>query len=487
MACPTEEVPDAPPPTPEPTPEPTPAGPPPLAKGLEIAAVTINQGVEGRLVRGFSVLFYPTVPVVAGRGALIRVHVAPTDDWDDRVVVATLQLTGIDEPMGDDDDSAEVSLTTYTDTKEIVGFSDSAELESTFNFELPPEAMQVGVGYFVEIREVDHEVETEGESEGARMPPEDDAPLHASDWGGVLRIEIIPVQNMGDGSGRVPTLDEERIAVYTSWFERMWPVRDVQITVGEVYVSEIELLSDGTGYSETLEAMSDLRDERGIPWERYVYGMLAPAEEDQREQYCAAGCTLGLGYRAPNPNNAGRRVSVGASFEPDRSARTLMHEVGHSHDRGHADCGGAGNVDPNYPYSGGRIGSWGWDLQERVLLNPNETVDLMAYCSPSWFSDYTYEALWDRIVMLEGLGEANGRVRGTPETWRVVSVRPDGSMILRGVRELTETPSGEAMTVVVVRDGVKERVEGVFWAFDHLDGGTLLLPDPSADIASVQP
>jgi hypothetical protein len=88
---------------------------------------------------------------------------------------------------------------------------------------------------------------------------------------------------------------------------------------------------------------------------------------------------------------------------------------------------------------------------------------------------------------MEGLGEANGRVRGTPETWRVVSVRPDGSMILRGVRELTETPSGEAMTVVVVRDGVKERVEGVFWAFDHLDGGTLLLPDPSADIASVQP
>lgn len=483
--CPSEIEAPPPAPTPEPTPEPTPAGPPPLVSGLDIAAVTLNQGAETRLVRGGAVLSSASIPVVAGRGALLRAHVAPLDGWSDREVTGVLELTGLPE-TGDDDDSATVSLDYYADTKEIVGYSDSGDLASTFNFELPPEAVQVGVEYSITLHEIDHGLDVDGEDEGARMPSEGTASLHATDWGGVVRVHLIPVRYMADGSGRTPTVDEERVAVYKSYFERLYPVREVEIIVGDVYESDIPISADGNGFGHHLSLMSDIREERGLPWEQYVYGLLAPAEEDERASYCASGCTLGLSYRTRNPNADHLRVSVGASFEADGSSWTMLHEVGHAHDRGHADCGGASNTDESYPYSNGRIGTWGWDLQERVLIDPDETADLMSYCSPKWFSDYSFEALWERIHMLESIGEANGLVRQVKEPWRVVSVAPDGAMTTQHVRNMT-APEGESRWVDIERsNGDADRIEGVFWGFNHLAGGTLLLPDPSGDIVSVR-
>jgi len=482
-ACPSQ-VEEEPPPAPSPTPDPTPSGPGPLVRGLEIAAVTLNQGAEGRPVRGGAVLAESGLPVVAGRAALLRAYVAPNNDWDDRVVTATLELTGLPEDSGDDDDSAEVDLATYVDQKEISGFSDSAILESTFNFELPADAVQPGVEYSITLREIEHGLDVVGVEEGARMPAKGTAPLHALDWGGVLRVELIPVQYMADGSGRTPTVDDERVAVYRSWFERLYPVREVQVTVGDVYVSDMEVLADGTGFGDHLELMSDIREERDIPWDRYVYGLLAPAGEDERATWCASGCTLGLSYRTRNPNADQLRVSVGTSFEADRSSRTMLHELGHAHDRGHADCGSASNTDPDYPYANGGIGTWGWDLQERVLVDPGDTADLMSYCSPWWFSDYTFEALWDRIHMLEGIGDRQGRE--AKSVHRMVTVRPDGRLDLKGARAMP-SPSGEFRRVEVTRrDGRVERVDGVYRPFNHIEGGTLLIPDEDEDIVSVR-
>ena len=69
--------------------------------------------------------------------------------------------------------------------------------------------------------------------------------------GAVVRI-IIPVQYMADGSA-IPSIDDERIGIYKSWFERLYPVREVVLEVGEVHVSEQEILADGTGMSEHSE------------------------------------------------------------------------------------------------------------------------------------------------------------------------------------------------------------------------------------------
>ena len=72
-----------------------------------------------------------------------------------------------------------------------------------------------------------------------------------------------------------------------------------------------------------------------------------------------------------------------------------MHELGHNHGREHAPCGVSG--DANYPYNGGSIGVYGYDLLTGQLFSPNEHADMMSYCDPTWISDYNFLALFDRV------------------------------------------------------------------------------------------
>jgi len=56
--------------------------------------------------------------------------------------------------------------------------------------------------------------------------------------------------------------------------------------------------------------------------------------------------------------------------------------------------------DPAFPYSGGRIGSWGYDVFDGKLYDPLKTMDFMGYCSPNWVSDHTYELLRAFIALM---------------------------------------------------------------------------------------
>jgi hypothetical protein len=72
-------------------------------------------------------------------------------------------------------------------------------------------------------------------------------------------------------------------------------------------------------------------------------------------------------------------------------ASTYTHEIGHNMDLRHAPCGGAGGPDPNYPYNQGSIGIWGYDFENKVLIDPGGYKDIMTYCDPVWISDYYFD------------------------------------------------------------------------------------------------
>ena len=67
----------------------------------------------------------------------------------------------------------------------------------------------------------------------------------------------------------------------------------------------------------------------------------------------------------------------------------LAHEIGHNWNRNHSPCGNPAGVDPNYPYFGGVIGVYGFDVATQTLFAPT-IYDVMSYCHPYWISDYTY-------------------------------------------------------------------------------------------------
>ena len=69
----------------------------------------------------------------------------------------------------------------------------------------------------------------------------------------------------------------------------------------------------------------------------------------------------------------------------------IAHELGHNLSLSHAPCGGPDGVDPYYPYPGGNIGAWGYDILSGELINPN-MPDIMSYCyPPAWISDYHFK------------------------------------------------------------------------------------------------
>jgi len=91
----------------------------------------------------------------------------------------------------------------------------------------------------------------------------------------------------------------------------------------------------------------------------------------------------------------GGNASVG--YDGMMSVEIASHEIGHSFGRLHAPCGVSGSTDPNYPYSAGNIGAYGFDVATSTLYPPS-TAEVMSYCHPQWISDYTYTGVYNYRV-----------------------------------------------------------------------------------------
>jgi hypothetical protein len=93
------------------------------------------------------------------------------------------------------------------------------------------------------------------------------------------------------------------------------------------------------------------------------------------------------------------RASVGLADAPSigiNGQDLAAHEIGHNLGRRHSPCGVAG--DPSYPYPGGLIGNFGFNLSTFQVI-PDTNTDVMGYCDNVWISDYTYEGLYsDQIT-----------------------------------------------------------------------------------------
>lgn len=146
------------------------------------------------------------------------------------------------------------------------------------------------------------------------------------------------------------------------------------------------------------------------------------------------------------PYNSG---IVGVGFVPGKTAlswdaspapSTIAHELGHNWGRHHAPCGGPSGIDPGYPYPGGAIGAYGFNLATGIIQDAG-LPDVMSYCHPEWVSDYTYEGVMNyrAAAGLSGSVSAAGQTSGVAQNSLIVWGRVDGGSLVLEPAFLAET------------------------------------------------
>lgn len=439
---------------------------PPLAGEIRIAKISLNQAVEVPLAIG-GVPAAKSSPIVEGRPGLLRVMVEPDPGFTPREVTARLRM----EPSGK----------VQTQVRTISSASVPADLETSFQFELSASELGPDAAFALSLHG-----EAGKSSAPPRYPRTGSAALEPQSSGAALSLVLVPARYLADGSSRLPELGAEQLARYRETLFSLYPAREVEVRLREPADFDTALSPSGEGWSDYLAWLLYVRNQDSLAGraraDEYYYGLVAPA--DSRAAYCgsSAVCVLGLSSASAEPDDVLTRGSVGVGFAGQDSADTLAHELGHAHGRKHSPCAPLGfiqDVDPSYPHPDGGIGVWGYDLLHAALVDPaGPHRDFMGYCAPSWVSDYTFGALFERMRAVDSAGGGGGGSLAM----RLFAVDAHGVASRGRKLRVASVPRGEQRSVEILRaNGQVDRQEtGVFQPLTHLAGGILWLPEPRA-------
>ncbi len=442
-----------------------------LAKGLPITEIAMFQGPKVTLEKAGARVDSRRAPVIVGRPGMLRVYVTPAADWAPREVVATLTVEG--------GGGSKV----LSDKKTPTGPSVDDRLDSTFNFEIPLDLIGPDSTFKVDLK-TEPGQSAGGGTEAAQYPADGSLDgFSAVSTGEKLRVKIVPVQYNADGSGRVPDTSEAQLERYRKGFQKLYPAREVEVTVRAPYPWSTTIARNGSGFSQLLNAIIRLRQTDGAPKGVYYYGAFAAGSTF--EAWCQYGCVAGLSPLAQNPADTWTAASVGVGWSGESTVGTATHEVGHGHGRNHSPCAPGGNiqgVDPSYPYTGATLGVWALDVENKTMISPSKSKDFMGYCDPTFVSDYTFGALATRMKYVYASHHS-----GAPQTFRVINVDEKGT--LEGGEEITSTEllGGDPRLVNLALDGGKKvPVTGAYYPFDHLPGGILVVPVGTARVTAIE-
>ncbi len=438
----------------------------PLVKGLSIDGVAFYQGVRIDILDGDDEVFDDApVDVIAERPGMMRVFVNPGSSWDTRTVSAVVEL----DVDGDTEKfTAEQSINGN-------GSSDNS-LNSTLNVEIPGEFMTDDTSLVsVKLVEVEDDVSADGNDSGASWTA--DLDLHARHTGDSVRIVLVPIEYRGDGSGRMPDISESQLQVYKDAMMAQYPTREIDLVLDDPMVVNYQISPWGNGWGETLQELYYRREGQNAAFEEYYYGVFSPA--NSFANFCAEGCVAGLSSLAQSSQDSWARVSIGLGYSGQGSADTMVHEIGHAHGREHSPCGV--NDAGYYPHSGASIGVQGYDYINKQLKSTSSYTDFMGYCDPTWVSDYSYNWLQDRITDVNASASIE-LPEGFSPYWGSAMIGPDGSTKRGTDMTLRAPPQGKTRTVEYLdAAGVTlDVVAGSFHPYSHIDGGTLLFPEPPA-------
>jgi hypothetical protein len=413
-------------------------------------AGNFNLAIDGMYLVQSTQTYRGSVPLVAGRAALLRVFVvANSVNGAQPAVRVRLYRNNV---LIDSSVIPGPGLAVPTDV-------DEGDLGSSWNFVIPASRVVPGLAVVADVDPggaVQEGNETDNVYPASGTPARFDVRTVPP-----LRVRFVPVHQSANGRlGEVTPANRDQFLSATL---RMHPVAHVSADVRGVYTTAVAPLdrSDDEEWGKVLSEVNALRlvdpDAAGV----HYYGVV-------NTSYTSG--IAGLAY-------VGGRSAVGWDYLPS-GASVAAHEFGHNWGRHHAPCGDVSRPDLQYPYPGGNIGAYGFDLSTGTV-KPSSSTDLMGYCASQWISDYTYLGVlgfrnaspvtataaapgvlvWGRIVDGEPVLEPMFQVTARPSLperagpYAVEGRTPDGSRLFGlsfAADEVADTRRGDRHFAFVV-------------------------------------
>jgi len=293
-------------------------------------------------------LDYP-VPLVANRAALLRVFIVADTATDELIPPVTARFFH----GGSEVHAEDIPKGTQAIPTEI----DEGDLDLSANAWIPRDVLRPDL-------ELVAEIDPDGTLDSAlgiprRIPASGRMPLNVKSIP-TLDLTVVPMIREDEPDSSIIDITEDLgpDSDLLGQLRTLMPVSGFGVTV------HAPVLTSNTDAGELLSEVEALRVAEG-----------------------AAGYYLGT---MGNPKGGGVAYIGGRSSVAIPVANAIAHELGHNFNLRHAPCGGAGGPDPNYPTEGGKIGSWGYDHEDRELVPPSKP-DVMGYCPPAWISGYHFQ------------------------------------------------------------------------------------------------
>jgi len=356
----------------------TPGGAVTRTFGVTAGTSTFDLHLEKVLLTQSTQTLDNAVPIVAGKSGLIRAFVlANATNSATPAVRLTLKNNGVAVPG--------YPKTILAPGSGVPLALDQSTPTSSWNLVVPGTDLTtpVGTGYSL-LAEVDP-------AGAVAEADKSNNALTVTLKGAVVptyRTTIFPVA-LASGTGNVTAANKD---AWAARLAKMYPVASVDVAVGTTFTGSVSSLgSDGTGWSTLLSDLAT-KHQADAASDRYYFGAL-------NVSYSSG--VAGLGYV---PSSSASGFSARTALGWDKTGyqdggnfpEVFAHETGHNMGCNHSPCPTSGanvpaGIDPDYPYAGGLIGQWGYDSELSHWLSPLTYKDIMAYCSPVWVSDYTYQ------------------------------------------------------------------------------------------------
>ena len=387
---------------------------------LTIDGVTLTQVVQ---------TYAGTVPLIAGRDAHLRVFARANQSTTSTAQVRVRFYIG-----------ATLVHTMTLSNASIPIVPDQASLATSWNGVVPRQFIQPGLKILADVDPSNAVVEA---SDTDNSFPASSTPLDV-DVRPVptLRLTFVPIVQRFNKTlaGNVSDANKEE---FLGDARRMLPLLDIDAQVHAPYTTSDSLeLTPSDGNSEWLRVLNEMQT-------------LRVAESSQRNYFGVVKVSYNSGI-AGYGFVAGR-AAVGWDYLPS-GRNVTAHELTHNFGRLHAPCGGVGGPDPDYPYAGGTIGVYGYDLSADALRLPS-SVDLMGYCSNPWISDYNYVGAMEWRAA-NASADAAGAALGLAQ-----DASPTPSLLVWGRMERGQLVLEPAFSVVarpnVPRETGPYRIEGI--------------------------